>query len=282
MWIEKWTETTAKKTPLEIIVLDYGNIMCRLFYYFHPVSYNEHCSTAFVSMEQFQVWLCEITCKRLAYETEELLFLYILRARHTMLWREALRRGCVIVAPRSASLGAERCVSSAEAEAHVLVPRREVEGPACEDDGSFVPLRGDARSGVSIVGSELVASGPIYQGGRRVRIVGIEEVGVHGNVERKSFLSGAPSWAFAGDVDPSAVAVRVLRVSMPLVGGIPAPDEIDELDASHVSKCVALLRSAPELEGTFREIDAFTSDVALARSRCLRYAISSRIPTSSE
>ena len=233
-------------------------------------------------MEQFQAWLCEITCKRLAYETEELLFLYILRARHTMLWREALRRGCVIVAPRSASLGAERCVSSAEAEAHVLVPRREVEGPACEDDGSFVPLRGDARSGVSIVGSELVASGPIYQGGRRVRIVGIEEVGVHGNVERKSFLSGAPSWAFAGDVDPSAVAVRVLRVSMPLVGGIPAPDEIDELDASHVSKCVALLRSAPELEGTFREIDAFTSDVALARSRCLRYAISSRIPTSSE
>jgi len=134
---------------------------------------------------------------------------------------------------------------SAEAEAHVLLPRSR--GGGC-DDGLFVPLRGDARSEVSIVGSELVANGPMYQRGRRVRIVGIEDIRVC-------------------DVKPFAVAVRVLQVSMPLVGGIPAPDEIDELDASHVVKCVALLRSAPELEGTFREIDAFVNDVALAKTR---------------
>lgn len=218
------------------------------------------------SIEQFQTWLNDITCKRLAYETEDLLFLYILRTRHTVLWREALRRGCVIVAPRSTSLGAERCTSSAEAEAHILVPRWEVGGESvCEDAGSFVPLRGDARSDVSIVGSELVASGPVYQGGRRVRIVGIEDVRVCGNTEQGG---GTLSQVFTSDVETFAVAVRVLRVSMPLVGGIPAPDEIDELDASHVVKCVALLRSAPEFEGTFREIDAFASDVALARAWC--------------
>lgn len=170
----------------------------------------------------------------------------------------------MIVAPRSASLGTERCMISAEAEAHVLLPRSR--GGGC-DDGLFVPLRGDARSEVSIVGSELVANGPMYQRGRRVRIVGIEDIRVCENTEQKFLLGGALSRMFAGDVKPFAVAVRVLQVSMPLVGGIPAPDEIDELDASHVVKCVALLRSAPELEGTFREIDAFVNDVALAKTR---------------
>ncbi|KAH8050162.1 hypothetical protein JL722_11542 [Aureococcus anophagefferens] len=90
--------------------------------------------------------------RRLEYESEELLFLYILRTQHASVWREALRRGCVVVAPRSASLNAERAVSGFEAGAHVLVPRGAVDGRGGGDGGSFVPLCGDARSDVSVVG----------------------------------------------------------------------------------------------------------------------------------
>ncbi|EGB04693.1 expressed protein [Aureococcus anophagefferens] len=189
--------------------------------------------------------------RRLEYESEELLFLYILRTQHASVWREALRRGCVVVAPRSASLNAERAVSGFEAGAHVLVPRGAVDGRGGGDGGSFVPLCGDARSDVSVVGSELVASGPAYgPAPRRVRIVGVEDVAI------PAPRGGAAATAPRGPM-------RVIRASMPLVGGIAAPDEADELSGAHVSRLVALLRCEPELEGCFRELDAFAADVAL-------------------
>jgi len=110
----------------------------------------------------------------------------------------------------------------------------------------------------SVVGSELVASGPAYgPAPRRVRIVGVEDVAI------PAPRGGAAATAPRGPM-------RVIRASMPLVGGIAAPDEADELSGAHVSRLVALLRCEPELEGCFRELDAFAADVALARGRARR------------
>ncbi|KAK7239229.1 hypothetical protein SO694_00024344 [Aureococcus anophagefferens] len=108
--------------------------------------------------------------RRLEYESEELLFLYILRTQHASVWREALRRGCVVVAPRSASLNAERAVSGFEAGAHVLVPRGAVDGRGGGDGGSFVPLCGDARSDVSVVGVDGVIQVRFHSRPLRARV----------------------------------------------------------------------------------------------------------------
>ena len=119
---------------------------------------------------------------------------------------------------------------------------------------------------------------------RCVRIISSESVCVDCDLpqERKGAswfaLNGPPasvaSWAWASffarrsarddDDEPlEQVKLQVICVSRPLVGGICAPDEDDELDSAAVARCVAKLRCEPELEGPFRELDAFAADVAL-------------------
>ena len=65
------------------------------------------------------------------------------------------QRGCVVVAPRSASLNAERAVSGFEAGAHVRVPRGAVDGAALESVPTItVPL---LAPGAAVVGALRVA-----------------------------------------------------------------------------------------------------------------------------
>jgi hypothetical protein len=51
------------------------------------------------------------------------------------------------------------------------------------------------------------------------------------------------------------------RLSRPLVGGIKAPEESDEVDADSARKYVTILRSYPEVETIFKEMDAFIAEV---------------------
>ena len=50
-------------------------------------------------------------------------------------------------------------------------------------------------------------------------------------------------------------------MSRPLVGGIKAPEEADEVDFDGMRKHVAILRACPEAETIFNELDTFISQI---------------------
>ncbi|CAN0102372.1 unnamed protein product, partial [Laminaria digitata] len=64
--------------------------------------------------------------------------------------------------------------------------------------------------------------------------------------------------------------VRLLHVSRPLMGGLlKVPENVGELDMATVDQYAAVLKSYPEAEGIFVEMDDFASDVLSYCSRHL-------------
>ncbi|CAM9420396.1 unnamed protein product, partial [Choristocarpus tenellus] len=69
-------------------------------------------------------------------------------------------------------------------------------------------------------------------------------------------------------VNKGEAMVRLLHLARPLLGGLVSPPEcLHEIDTSVVTKYMAFLRSHPELEGVFLEMERFAVEVGRVLSR---------------
>ena len=175
--------------------------------------------------------ICSDDFKRREYETDDNIFLYITRVDYPSLWDMCFEDGAVLLVPQGISLGSE--VLLADVETHLI---RDTKIP-----GEFFTTNGKK---ITIDGSDIYAKvddGFLEE--RQVRIVGSEEL-------EESNPDGEGNRT-----------IKVIYISRPLEGGVPAPDDSDELDYDSMRKYVAILRSSPEIEGIFMEMDAFIAEV---------------------
>jgi alpha-tubulin suppressor-like RCC1 family protein len=140
------------------------------------------------------------------------------------IWREAFTGDNVLCCPASISLGEES--SREQLMSHILIPDRM--------PGEYVTLRGEK---VYVSGNELLC-GVGFTESRKVKILTIGQLN-----------------------DSNGKTTTVFRLGRPLVGGILAPEEADEVSLSTMFKFVAILRSFPEAESAFFALDEYLKEV---------------------
>ena len=178
------------------------------------------------------------------------LFLWLLRTEHPHLWTECEERGLTLAVPSSATIG--NFSASADFESHILITE-------ADEPGTYLTLRNQR---VSIVGQELCA-GQGFDEQRCVQVLGMESLQEYEDRHSESVTRAAEGSSEA--VDKGAAppkVVHLIHCSRPLVGGLSdAPDHLDALSNDAVRRMTAALRSFQELEGVFRNLDTFISDV---------------------
>ena len=140
------------------------------------------------------------------------------------LWREAFTGDNVLCCPLSVSLGEE--ATREQLMSHILIPDRM--------PGEYITLRGEK---VFLSGNELLC-GVGFTESRKVKII----------------TTGIIS-------DSNGKTTTVFKLGRPLVGGILAPEEADEVSLSTMFKFVAILRSFPEAESAFFALDEYLKEV---------------------
>ncbi|RLN96310.1 hypothetical protein BBJ28_00003569 [Nothophytophthora sp. Chile5] len=149
--------------------------------------------------------------------------------------QRALRSNCLLCVPQPRSLVADQAISQDDLYTHFLTP------VGFDDDvedserrpGEYNTLNGKQ---VSIVGSH-VRTGKGFDDRRQVRILMSEKR----ELQRQE--------------------VTVLYVSRPLIGGISLPEDPSEIDLATFRKYTAILRSFPENELVFYQLDETISQV---------------------
>jgi len=152
-------------------------------------------------------------------------FVDLLR-QHPDLWREAFTGSNILCCPVSVSLGDD--VMREQLMSHVLIPDRV--------PGEYTTLRGER---VHMTGNELVC-GMGFPEARKVRVLMVTQLS-------DSMWGGK--------------TITVYRLSRPLVGGLAAPEEADEVSLAVMFKYIAVMRSFPEAESAFTGLDEFLKEV---------------------
>ena len=145
---------------------------------------------------------------------------------HGDIWKECFTGYNVICCPASTSLGDS--ISREHLLSHVLIPDTRVAG-------NYTTLRGET---VAMNGFELVCVAGFAEN-RHVKILNTSQIS-----------------------DPlSGHSTTVYYISRPLVGGVIAPEGVDEISQQAMFRYVAVLRSFPEAEGAFTQLDDFVKEV---------------------
>ena len=174
------------------------------------------------------------------------LFLRLLQEQHQDIWQDVWRNNnkYVICIPQSVSL--RHRVRREDIENHVL-------RAAPFGGGDYTTLNGKR---VGLAGGELVTKqtgAAQWADERRVRIICTEDLG------NPSDQGGGADGDGGGDARGSSIAV--LHLSRPLAGGVDAPEVMEELDRATLYRYVAMLRSYPENEPVFADLDRFIARV---------------------
>lgn len=150
------------------------------------------------------------------------LFINLMK-QDAIIWNQVITTSNVLCCPLSCSLSGE--ISRKQLLAHVLVP--------ANDSGDYTTLGGEK---VFMKGSELFC-GSGFTEPRRVKVLSCSEM-----------------------IDDGKSAT-IYYLSRPLVGGIAAPDDADEITHQFMLKCVAVLRSFPVAEIVFVALDDYIQEV---------------------
>ena len=149
---------------------------------------------------------------------------------HADIWKDLISgSNNILCCPVSYSLGDD--ISREQLMSHVLIPERNA--------GTFTTLRGEH---VQMVGNDLIC-GVGFSEQRKTRVLLISQL-----------------FSDIGTTGKSA-QVTIYRLNRPLVGGINAPEDADEISQAVMLKYVAALRSFPEAEAVFVSLDDFVNEV---------------------
>ena len=148
------------------------------------------------------------------------------------LWRELFVSSNIICCPISGSLKDE--VTKDQLLSHVLVQQR--------TEGEYQTLRGEH---VQLSGSDLIFDNNVDEP-RAVKITSISEI-----------------------TDSNEKTAIIFRISRPLVGGIVAPEDSDQISIQAIFKYLTVLRSFPEAESTFMALDDYIKEINFVGSKSL-------------
>jgi hypothetical protein len=130
----------------------------------------------------------------------------------------------IICCPQNSSLGED--ISRDQMMSHVLIPDRKA--------GEFKTLKGEQ---VCLIDSEIVCG------------LGFTET------RKLKILSTETASDFFGNT------ITVFKVSRPLVGGLISPDESDEISVPVMLKYVTVMKTFPEAESSFVQLDEYLKKV---------------------
>jgi hypothetical protein len=160
-------------------------------------------------------------------------------SKHKTVLKNAASFGHFILVPQTASLSSWR-VSAQEVSHHILDT-----APPGLPRGEFRTLSGRA---VVVTQSAIIAGSGFTETGRESSILSSTSIAV----EIPS--DGAPGSKSQGKL-------QLYFISRPLEGGIEAPRSVDELTPDGIRKFLAMLRSAPDAEAAFYQLEAGIRDV---------------------
>jgi hypothetical protein len=155
-------------------------------------------------------------------------------SKHKSVLITAARSGHFVLVPQTASLSSWR-VSSKEVSHHILDT-----APPGSPRGEFRTLSGRVAI---VTQSAVIAGSGFSDSGRESSILSSSSI----NVE-------VPSDEIAGS--KSQGKLQLYFISRPLEGGIEAPRSVDELTPDGIRKFLAMLRSAPDAEAAFYQLEA--------------------------
>jgi hypothetical protein len=156
------------------------------------------------------------------------MFLSLLRAQHNDVYEDAFRLNYVVCIPQSVSL-AHR-IRREDIENHIL---RQAPN---SNDNEYVALNGKM---VDMVGNNLETKKG-FDEQRKIKIICAEDL-LHPEDEEKRLM--------------------VLHLSRPLQGGVEAPTALEEMNSRILKRYIGMLRSFPENEVVFNQLDAFIKRV---------------------
>ena len=148
------------------------------------------------------------------------------------LWRDVYISSNIICCPVSGSLKDE--ITEDQLLSHVLVQQR--------TEGEYRTLRGEH---VHLSGSDLIFDNNVDEP-RSVKVISISET-----------------------TDSSGNSATVFRISRPLLGGIVAPEDSDQISIQAIFKYLTVLRSFPEAESTFMALDDYIKEINFVGSKSL-------------
>ena len=148
------------------------------------------------------------------------------------LWRDVFVSSNIICCPISGSLKDE--ITEEQLLSHVLVQQR--------TEGEYRTLRGEH---VHLSGSDLIFDNNVDEP-RIVKVMSRSET-----------------------TDSNGNSATVFRISRPLLGGIVAPEDSDQISMQAIFKYLTVLRSFPEAESTFMALDDYIKEINFVGSKSL-------------
>ena len=151
-------------------------------------------------------------------------FIDVLRSRED-LWREVFQGSKILCCPVSDALIVDE-VTTEILMSHILIPQR--------SGGEYRTMRGEH---VYFTGSELICGAGFLEP-REVKVTSTTQI-----------------------MDLNSKLLTIYRISSPLVGGIVAPTESDEVTIQTMFKYMVILRSYPEVESVFVVLDDYIKEI---------------------
>jgi hypothetical protein len=148
------------------------------------------------------------------------------------LWRDLFLESNIICCPVSGSLRDD--ITKDQLLSHILVHQR--------IGGEYKTSRGQH---VSLSGSELIC-GAGFAEPREVKVISISEI-----------------------TDSNGKTATMFRISRPLVGGVVAPEDSDEITLQATFRYLTVLRSFPEAESCFIVLDDYIREINFVGSKSL-------------
>ena len=148
------------------------------------------------------------------------------------LWRDLFLESNIICCPVSGSLRDD--ITKDQLLSHILVHQR--------IGGEYKTSRGQH---VSLSGSELIC-GAGFAEPREVKVISISEI-----------------------TDSNGKMATMFRISRPLVGGVVAPEDSDEINVQATFRYLTVLRSFPEAESCFIVLDDYIREINFVGSKSL-------------
>jgi hypothetical protein len=148
------------------------------------------------------------------------------------LWRDVFISSNIICCPVSGSL--KDGITEEQLLSHVLVQQR--------TEGEYRTLRGEH---VHLSGSDLIFDNNVDEP-RTVKVISRSET-----------------------TDSNGNSATVFRISRPLLGGIVAPEDSDQISMQAIFKYLTVLRSFPEAESTFMALDDYIKEINFVGSKSL-------------
>ncbi|CAM9574297.1 unnamed protein product, partial [Heterosigma akashiwo] len=167
---------------------------------------------------------------RRPYETDDALFLLVLRTSFPKVWQWLLANDCMVCCPQSASL--PQTITLEDVQTHVVTQTKIA--------GEYESLNNKV---VTMVGAEMVTQRG-YPAPRTVRVLRVDELEVP---RAEVGLKGARK-------------LKVVHLSRPFAGGVECPDEPEWMDAQLMRQFMVMMKSHPEMEPVFDDMNKYIQE----------------------